>query len=58
MCAFGAARHAAVASVLMVSNAVDHDGDQFNTGSFHDGLAILRAIARAARPLLDAMPPD
>ena len=46
--AFGMARQAAVASVAMVSNAVDHAGAQFDTGSQQDGLQILKAIARAA----------
>jgi uridine phosphorylase len=47
--AFGAARRAAVASVAMVSNAVDHEGEQFDTGSKDDGLRILKGIARAAK---------
>jgi uridine phosphorylase len=46
--AFGAARGAAVAVVAMVSNAVDHDGQQFDTGSQEDGLRILEGLARAA----------
>ena len=50
--AFGIARQASVASVAMVSNAVDHTGEQFNTGSQDDGLRILQAIARAARSFL------
>lgn len=45
--AFGAARGVAVASVAMVSNAVDHQGEQFNTGTYHDGLRIIKAFARA-----------
>jgi uridine phosphorylase len=36
--AFGVARQASVACVAMVSNAVDHFGGQFNTGSTADGL--------------------
>lgn len=44
--AFGAARGVAVASVAMVSNAVDHDGEQFNTGTQHDGLKIIEACVR------------
>jgi hypothetical protein len=31
----------------MVSNAVDHDGQQFDTGSQEDGLRIIKALARA-----------
>jgi uridine phosphorylase len=50
--AFGVARQTPVALVAMVSNAVDHTGEQFNTGSQDDGLQILRGIARAARAFL------
>ena len=50
--AFGVARQACVASVAMVSNAVDHTGEQFDTGSQDDGLRILNGIARAARSFL------
>ena len=50
--AFGLARQACVASVAMVSNAVDHTGEQFDTGSQDDGLRILKGIARAARNFL------
>ncbi|HEV2200107.1 MAG TPA: nucleoside phosphorylase [Bryobacteraceae bacterium] len=50
--AFGIARQAAVASIAMVSNAVDHAGQQFDTGSHDDGLQILKAFARAARSFL------
>lgn len=45
--AFAAARQAHVAVVAMVSNAIDHQGEQFNTGTEADGWAILRGIARA-----------
>jgi uridine phosphorylase len=50
--AFGIARQACVASVAMVSNAANHTGEQFDTGSQEDGLRILKAIARAARSFL------
>lgn len=50
--AFGAARGAAVGAVAMVSNAVDHTGQQFDTGTEQDGLRILKALARAARSFL------
>lgn len=50
--AFGAARGVAVASVAMVSNAVDHDGEQFNTGTQHDGLSIIKACARVFKRAL------
>ncbi len=52
--AFGVARQASVASVAMVSNAIDHYGEQFNTGSLRDGLQILKGIARAAQAYLQA----
>jgi uridine phosphorylase len=45
--AFGAARGVAVVSVAMVSNAIDHDGDQFDTGSQRDGLRVIEACVRA-----------
>ena len=45
--AFGAARGVAVVSIAMVSNAVDHEGEQFNTGSQQHGLRIIEACARA-----------
>src|SRR5216683_7167734 len=44
--AFGVAMNAPVALVAMVSNAVDHAGEQFDTGSQEDGLRILMGIAR------------
>ena len=46
--AFGVARGVAIAAVAMVSNAVGHDGQQFDTGSHEDGLRILQACARAS----------
>jgi uridine phosphorylase len=52
--AFGVARQASVASVAMVSNAVDHAGVQFDTGSQEDGLRVLKGIARAARSLFSS----
>ena len=52
--AFGAARGAPVACVAMVSNAVDHDGHQFDTGSREDGLRILKGLARAFRAFIAA----
>ena len=45
--AFGVARGVAVAAIAMVSNAVDHDGRQFDTGSQEDGLRIIHACVRA-----------
>jgi uridine phosphorylase len=50
--AFGQARSAGVAAVAMVSNAVDHEGEQFDTGTQEDGLRVLQAIARAAKRYL------
>jgi len=50
--AFGAARRVSVSTIAMVSNAVDHSGKQFDTGSQEDGLRILTGIARAGRSFL------
>jgi len=50
--AFAVARQASVAVIAMVSNAVDHSGKQFDTGSEEDGLRILKGIARAGRSFL------
>ena len=50
--AFGAVRGVAVVSVAMVSNAVGHDGEQFNTGSHRDGLRIIEACVRAFKRTL------
>lgn len=50
--AFGIARGVVVATVAMVSNAIDHDGQQFDTGSQQDGLRILEGCARACREVL------
>lgn len=52
--AFGAARGAAVGVVAVVSNAVDHTGQQFDTGTQEDGLRVLKACARAARAFIEA----
>jgi uridine phosphorylase len=52
--AFGKARNVNVAVVARVSNAVDHEGSQFDTGSNEQGLEILKALARAGRSLLAA----
>jgi uridine phosphorylase len=54
--AFGHARNARVAVVAMVSNAVDHKGNQFDTGSYEQGFNILRALARAAARILRQTP--
>jgi uridine phosphorylase len=54
--AFAQARGVAVASVAMVSNAVDHEGPQFDTGSQLDGVRILEACARAAREFFAKQP--
>jgi uridine phosphorylase len=47
--AFGNAQGVAVGCVAMVSNAVDHEGEQFDTGAQEDGLRILACCARAFR---------
>jgi uridine phosphorylase len=54
--AFGRARGIDVAVVARVSNAVDHEGEQFDTGSHDQGLTILKAVARAARSILVKRP--
>lgn len=54
--AFGQARRAAVACVAMVSNAVDHSGEQFDTGTQEDGLRVIEAIVRAAGAYLGGRP--
>ena len=51
--AFGLARQASVACVAMVSNSVNHEGEQFDTGSQEDGFQILKAIVRAAHLFLE-----
>ncbi len=50
--AFASARRVNVAVVAMVSNAIDHEGDQFNTGTESEGLGILKGIARAGAAFL------
>jgi hypothetical protein len=45
-------RKAHVAVVARVSNAIDHDGSQFDTGSNEQGLEILHALARAGCSIL------
>jgi len=52
--AFATARQACVASIAMVSNAVNHAGEQFDTGSLDDRLRVLKGIARAAQSYLEA----
>jgi len=51
--AFGQARKVHVAVVARVSNAVDHEGSQFDTGSQDQGLTVLKALARAGRAILE-----
>jgi len=46
--AFGAVKGVDVAEIVLVSNAVDHGGQQFDTGTPQDGLNILKACARVA----------
>ena len=52
--AFAAARGVAVACVAMVSNAVDHEGEQFDTGSQQDGLRMVAACTRAFKAWREA----
>ena len=49
--AFGTAREAKVACVAIISNATDHLGEQFVTGSQEAGLRILKGLARVGRSL-------
>lgn len=50
--AFATARAANIAMVARVSNAVDHHGDQFDTGTHQDGLRIIQAIVQAGEQFL------
>jgi uridine phosphorylase len=51
---FGTSSGAAVAFVAVVSNAIDHHGQQFDTGPQEDGLRILESLARAAGSYLSS----
>jgi uridine phosphorylase len=55
--AFAQARRAQVAVVARVSNAVDNEASQFDTGSHEKGLEILKALARAASSILASTTP-
>jgi hypothetical protein len=46
-----------VAVVARVSNAVDHQGDQFDTGTNQDGLRLITAIVRAGERFLNTSGP-
>lgn len=48
--AFAQARTVNAILIARVSNAVDHDGPQFDTGTHQEGVAILRQIASAFPP--------
>jgi uridine phosphorylase len=50
--AFAIVRKVNVAVVARVSNAIDHEGSQFDTGSNEQGVEILNALARAGRSIL------
>jgi len=50
--AFATVRKVNVAVVARVSNAIDHEGSQFDTGSNEQGVEILNALARAGRSIL------
>lgn len=52
--AFATSRRAQVGVVALVSNSVDHGGEQFDTGEHDYRMAVLSAVAIAARPFLDA----
>jgi uridine phosphorylase len=53
--AFGAARSAEVALVAVVSNAVDHSEDSFDTGTPSDGRRIAHAIVRAGQRYINSL---
>ncbi len=53
--AFGAARGVGVALVAVVSNAVDHTGESFDTGTPSDGRRIAHAIVRAGQRYLRSL---
>lgn len=53
--AFGVARDADVALVAVVSNAIDHTGDSFDTGTPSDGRRIAHAIVRAGQRYLRSL---
>jgi uridine phosphorylase len=52
--AFATAQGANVAVVARVSNAVDHLGEQFDTGTHRDGFQVIQAIVRAGKQFLSA----
>jgi uridine phosphorylase len=52
--AFGAARKAGVGVVAHVTNAVDHQQDQFEKGTDEDGFLLLRAMLRAGSLYVEA----
>ncbi|MDX2268659.1 MAG: nucleoside phosphorylase [Bryobacter sp.] len=49
--AFAQAKQAQVGLLALVSNATDHDGEQFNTGGFAETLEIFARLAASAIPL-------
>jgi hypothetical protein len=49
--AFGSAKGINVCSIARVSNAVDHEGEQFDTGTLQEGFHILEACARAFKSI-------
>jgi uridine phosphorylase len=50
--AFATARAANIAVIARVSNAVDHQGAQFDTGTYQDGFRLIQAIVRAGEQFL------
>lgn len=51
--AFASARQVAIGIVAHVTNALDHQDEQFDKGSDEDGFAIMRAMLRAGRRYLE-----
>jgi uridine phosphorylase len=52
--AFAIARKVGIAIVAHVTNAVDHQNEQFDKGADEDNFELLRAMLRAARRYIDA----
>jgi hypothetical protein len=53
--AFAIARKANVGIIAYVTNAVDHQDEQFDKGTEEDSLLLLRAMLRAGRRFIEAI---
>lgn len=56
--AFARARNAVVGLIAHVTNAVDHDGNDFDKGPDDFGLALVRALCRAGLRFVASLPLD